>query len=661
MLSVFPFCLIRKTEEVSSYIGASLNCTESINTDKSLKQYFIAQSSYIDYLELDISPNVDITTGNKYCFVSLYDENESLITQYKLNLTDKGLYFWHIPVKKWVKKNHQYCINISVDEGNNDNFGVFYTYELSDAASGLTEMYLGDEFIDGETFVVFGYGFPLNIKNIIFAWSFALSVLFAFCGLLIKDNPVKNKKLNDLFELASKFKLPLLLAEVILFAIALFLISRNLAVDWDEAYSINMIRKHSFFDIIKTTAMDIHPPLYYIILYFWIKIFGDSFLVFKLFSVMFTVLTMLLGATLINKHFGFKTAFPFIILVGIGPEFINYAVNIRMYSMALFFVTLSGLLGYLVIKKSDKKILIPFVAASLAGVYTHYFTAVPLFIIYLYVLTGFIKNDKLKIRYFIISVISSVLLYVPWLPVMFSSFGREGKTGEVSLEKLDFYSLCSWAFETNLKCSVLFPLILIIAGLIIYLITVKKRNRNDTAFIGLTLLILPVSFIVCFAVGSSNKHFWDYRYIYPSLAFIWLFILITVSSRNKLSFVFMSIFVLILSLSSYRIAWQGEIGTNSYMNYTYEVIDKIQNEDELLYNFTSFDMLYSAHLPNATFYDVNEYDFDNSSKDYIYMFEWGSAIPDDIRDNYVSDIELVGVVRFEQGVDGVKLLKLNLK
>ena len=129
MLSVSPLCLIRQTEDVSSNIGASLNFTQSVNTDKPLKQYFIAQTSYIDYLELNLCPFVDTGSGDKYCFVSLYDENNELVAQSELNLADKDSYFWHVKINKWVKKGHQYYLSITVDESNNDTFGVFYTYE----------------------------------------------------------------------------------------------------------------------------------------------------------------------------------------------------------------------------------------------------------------------------------------------------------------------------------------------------------------------------------------------------------------------------------------------------------------------------------------------------------------------------------------------------
>lgn len=53
---------------------------------------------------------------------------------------------------------------------------------------------------------------------------------------------------------------------------------------YDECYSVAMAR-HSFADIWKITANDVHPALYYWFLHILYLIFGSNILVFRLFSV----------------------------------------------------------------------------------------------------------------------------------------------------------------------------------------------------------------------------------------------------------------------------------------------------------------------------------------------------------------------------------------
>ena len=66
---------------------------------------------------------------------------------------------------------------------------------------------------------------------------------------------------------------------LIILIIVLGIILRSLCLKqslWtDEACSI-VLAKNSFNDLIKFTKLDLHPPVYFIILHFWIYFFGDG-------------------------------------------------------------------------------------------------------------------------------------------------------------------------------------------------------------------------------------------------------------------------------------------------------------------------------------------------------------------------------------------------
>ena len=53
---------------------------------------------------------------------------------------------------------------------------------------------------------------------------------------------------------------------------------------YDESYTIAMVR-HSFSDIWQIGSNDVHPVLYYFLLKFINLIFGESILLYRLFSV----------------------------------------------------------------------------------------------------------------------------------------------------------------------------------------------------------------------------------------------------------------------------------------------------------------------------------------------------------------------------------------
>jgi len=77
----------------------------------------------------------------------------------------------------------------------------------------------------------------------------------------------------------------------------LFLSFYNKTFWYDEAYSIGLIDM-SFKDIWNTTALDVHPPLYYYILKVFTFIFGHSVTSFHLCSLLGVLALYLMGDSL---------------------------------------------------------------------------------------------------------------------------------------------------------------------------------------------------------------------------------------------------------------------------------------------------------------------------------------------------------------------------
>ena len=113
---------------------------------------------------------------------------------------------------------------------------------------------------------------------------------------------------------------------------------------FDEVFSVNFIQ-HSYKEIAALTGKDVHPPLYY----WYLKLFHDigkvlvpaasSIVLCKLASMLPFVGIFVYTLTAIRKNFGLHTAGLFWFLVMTMPQISNYTVEIRMYSLALFFIT----------------------------------------------------------------------------------------------------------------------------------------------------------------------------------------------------------------------------------------------------------------------------------------------------------------------------------
>lgn len=113
----------------------------------------------------------------------------------------------------------------------------------------------------------------------------------------------------------------------------------------DEAFTIQLLKKN-LAGIIEGTAIDVHPPLYYLYLKLWITIFGNSLIAMKIASLLPMTGTLILGATVVRKRFGDVTALFYILFLACIPCTMEFSVQVRMYSMAIFFVTVCSLAAY---------------------------------------------------------------------------------------------------------------------------------------------------------------------------------------------------------------------------------------------------------------------------------------------------------------------------
>ena len=120
---------------------------------------------------------------------------------------------------------------------------------------------------------------------------------------------------------------------------------------FDEVFSVNFIQ-HSYKEIAALTGKDVHPPLYY----WYLKLFHDigkvlvpaasSIVLCKLASMLPFVGIFVYTLTAIRKNFGLHIAGLFWFLIMTMPQISNYTVEIRMYSLALFFITAAFVHSY---------------------------------------------------------------------------------------------------------------------------------------------------------------------------------------------------------------------------------------------------------------------------------------------------------------------------
>lgn len=297
----------------------------------------------------------------------------------------------------------------------------------------------------------------------------------------------------------------------------------------DEAYSY-LLAKKSILEIISLSTKDFSPPLYHLLLHYWIKIFGSSEIAIRSLSLLFYWLTIyviyniLIDILKINPPAGGKKSFLYLLLFIINPLFIYYAFEARMYSMFAFFAILSFYSYYL---KRNRLYFI----STILGLYTHYFMV---FIILGHIIFYFIWEKKNRINLKLArTAIISLLLLIPWLILKFMN----GNPLEQSfwIPKITihsffyFFSSIYFGFESNFNFfnqgAAYFSisvLLFIVSGFIHY-----KKNISNRSNVGIYLLLWSIGIPFSILLISLIKPIFLPRYlIFSTIGLLLLFVLI---------------------------------------------------------------------------------------------------------------------------------------
>jgi len=163
---------------------------------------------------------------------------------------------------------------------------------------------------------------------------------------------------------------------------------------WDEGWSLYFATV-DLGSMLERTAVDIHPPLYYLILHLWTRLFDTSADSARLLSVFLGTATVPLlyatGRRLLGPRGGLAAAF----LLAISPFHIYYSQEVRMYVL----VTLLGLAATHFALRWDAGgwgagCWTAYVLAATAALYSQYYAAFLLLALNLVVLARWLRQTR---------------------------------------------------------------------------------------------------------------------------------------------------------------------------------------------------------------------------------------------------------------------------
>ena len=190
---------------------------------------------------------------------------------------------------------------------------------------------------------------------------------------------------------------------------------------YDEAYSAALVT-HTPWEIVRITAGDVHSPFYYFLLKIVWEIFGSvmGFRCLKWFSILTMTGYMLLGKYYGKKLFGEKISVWFMFFSVVMPIMLVQSGTVRMYALALFFMTLADLLMVDLFREPSGQKWLLFIFASVCSVYSHTYAMLQMVFLYLIFLGVILYKKKYELlKGFVASSVTVSVLFLPWLLVVF--------------------------------------------------------------------------------------------------------------------------------------------------------------------------------------------------------------------------------------------------
>ncbi len=227
------------------------------------------------------------------------------------------------------------------------------------------------------------------------------------------------KKIKDL-------KKEIFLALLLNLTILTALIFRCMHIDFpsglwlDELCSAHIANKSSVIEMLQwLVKYDVHPPLYFITLHFWINLLGDNDSSLRLLSVVFGLLNIpviyLAGKELESKQTGLLAAF----FVAINSFLIYYSQEVRFYALTALLVSLSILFLIKTFKKFNNRNLILLMITNILIIFTYTIGAVFVgFEILIFTSFLFIKDKKKSLKFLLIQTFLPFGLFLAYFPVL---------------------------------------------------------------------------------------------------------------------------------------------------------------------------------------------------------------------------------------------------
>ncbi len=339
----------------------------------------------------------------------------------------------------------------------------------------------------------------------------------------------------------------------------------------DEAFSANYARlgASGLWHVVSRT--DPNMSLYYVLLHFWVLVFGSSEAAVRGLSAIAGGLAIPFAVPLGTRLFGRASGLLAGLLLALNPFFVHYEQTARAYALVVLLVLVSCYAFVAALENPSRARLLGYALATALSVYAHYFAALILLVQMLTLLAA--PPPREQRRRWALAVGAVIVLCLP-AAVFASRAGTQGLT---------------WIGRPTLHDLTHFPLSLaggsVLAGLLILLacyglVRALAAGRRWQAGFALAWLIVPVA--VDFVASELGRPLFVVYYLIVTLpALLLLGANGAVALPRRVLIAGACVLLVAVSLI-YTRSWYRESSVEGFRGATHHILVATRRSDDLV-------------------------------------------------------------------------------
>jgi|DewCreStandDraft_4_1066084.scaffolds.fasta_scaffold02536_13 uncharacterized membrane protein len=390
----------------------------------------------------------------------------------------------------------------------------------------------------------------------------------------------------------------------------------NQSVWIDEYITAYFANENNFIKVFLSSYInDPHPPLYYILVHFIVKIFGNSEISLRFISFLFGVINIFISYKIVRSFFSEEIALTNLILFSFSSYQIYYSQEARMYTIFLTFALLI-IYYFLISIKYNSFTELPFIIFSVLGLYIHIYI---LFLLIILNLIYYLKfKEDIRQELWLKANLIILVFYIPMLPFLIRTIVTGDVANKINLFFAPFYTFKSFLFGLTIKMNLFLIILFFYFAFLILLSVISKRRYKEKKIIDILFAVALIFILIPWIESIIGKPVYSNRTLIPVAFILLLLSSIGISYLFKtMKIITIAIYVIINFYSLYNYYFVDKYQKINYQNLYLKVLNmnSINNKEIIIHtnipSYASFEFYkkfkYMNNIENKYISEIPEY------------------------------------------------------